>query len=437
MSLKELDGNGNFKHTTTDKLIHEDKNRFKGWLCSAGLKGLHIDHDGNIWKAVCFSADVDKFNYAGWGNYIKNKSIENGFFKDNLFNGDSYKDWADNHPKYYTRLSKEYKKTAEAYQKLIFANDKKSYKGIVGNIWEGFFEEKHGILSYTECPYETCGCGSDIWYPKIKNINYENYCSNLGNSPDKTLKNNDDFVAIEPSYPINYQVLWDLSRYCNYDCDYCWPSTHNPVKVDMDNTIVIRTLDSIVNWLTNEPGTPKHKLRKSRFFFGGGEPTIFPGFFSICNWLYDHNQIISISTNGTNDLGYYEKLAHVVDNFLFSVHFKSMKDFKIKNEQGILENIKKVIEVNKILLDRDKWVEVKIMAPPGYVEKAIEFYHKCLVETNILEESEKCFDKKNYFKRLNGSITIVPIREIGQSNQTAVYNDKENELLRNFYANII
>ena len=51
--LREIDNDGNWAITTTDKIISEDKNHFKGWYCSAGAKGLYIDHDGNIWKGLC------------------------------------------------------------------------------------------------------------------------------------------------------------------------------------------------------------------------------------------------------------------------------------------------------------------------------------------------------------------------------------------------
>lgn len=438
MSLKEIDSKGNFSLTTTDKIIHENKNKFKDWMCSAGLKGLHIDNDGNIWKAVCFSAAVDKFNYAGWGNFIKDKAQEQGFFKSDFFQKEKFSDWSTNHPKYYTKYSKEYKKKIESYQKFIFANDKTSYKGIVGNIYEGFFESRESILNYTKCPFDSCGCGSDIWYPKIKSIEEEKYCLNLSKQDPVNLKNNKtiNLSALEPNYKIDYQVLWDLSRHCNYSCDYCWPSTHSPYASDLKSSTVINLLDIIINWLLNPNKEEKNKI-KTRFFFGGGEPTIFPEFLEICQWLYDNDQIISLSTNGTNSLDYYNKLAHFADNFLFSVHFKSMRDFKIKNEKGILDNINKVIDVNKTLYDRDKWVEIKIMSPPGYVKKSIEFYKKCLNETDILKESKKCFDKKNIFQRSNGSVTIVPIREIGQSNKKAVYEKEELLLLEEFYANII
>ena len=76
--LREIDSNFEWKETTTDKLIFENKNNFKDWHCSAGAKGLYIDVDGNIWRGVCFSADTDRFNYHKWGEFLKEKMNHHG-----------------------------------------------------------------------------------------------------------------------------------------------------------------------------------------------------------------------------------------------------------------------------------------------------------------------------------------------------------------------
>ena len=54
-----------------------------------------------------------------------------------------------------------------AYAKPIFSNDKDHYMGVIGNIYEGFFYDRPEIVNLVECPYDKCGCRSDIWYPKF------------------------------------------------------------------------------------------------------------------------------------------------------------------------------------------------------------------------------------------------------------------------------
>ena len=439
--LREIDNDGNWAITTTDKIISEDKNHFKGWYCSAGAKGLYIDHDGNIWKGLCFSAATDRFNHSGWSSYIKKESMK--YFDGIRFDSDDYQYWYKNNNKIYADLSTKYKKQNKAYEKIIWANDKEFYPGLVGNVYEGFFYVPSDIKKFVTCPFDTCGCGSDIWYPKIKTKDMIDHTLNLIDDVDnkdnqieqyekieKQKKNSiNNLKALESNYIIDYQVLWDLGRYCNYDCDYCWPSVHNNNAPHLDYETMQRALGAIIYWIVNKANVPVRETKKIKFFFSGGEPTLNPNFLKICEWLQNENQLVSVSTNGTNTNIYYTKLAQVVNNFLFSIHFGSIEKFKIINEKKLLANINKVLTIHRLHNLRDKWVELKIMAPPGYVKHALKFYEIAIKDTPILENGRD--------NRPLGALTIVPIRTIGQSNQTAVYDDKEQTLLKDFYKKIV
>lgn len=439
--LREIDKDGSWAITTTDKIISEDKNHFKGWSCSAGAKGLYIDHDGNIWKGLCFSAATDRFNHSGWSSYIKKESMK--YFDGTRFDSDDYQYWYKNNNKIYADLSTKYKKQNKAYEKTIWGNDKKFYPGLVGNVYEGFFFPPNEVKNPVTCHFDTCGCGSDIWYPKTKTnsiidhtLNLIDYADNKDNQTKqyekikKQKKNSiNNLEALEPNYIIDYQVLWDMGRYCNYDCDYCWPSVHNNNASHLDYGIMQRTLGAIIYWIVNKANTPIQQTKKIKFFFSGGEPTLNPDFLKICGWLQNEKQLVSVSTNGTNTKEYYTKLAQVVNNFLFSIHFGSMEKFKIINEKKLLANINKVLTIHRLHNLRDKWVELKIMAPPGYVKHALKFYEMAINETSILDIGRD--------NREMGALTIVPIRTMGQSDTTAVYTDYEQELLKEFYANII
>ena len=439
--LREIDNDGNWAITTTDKIISEDKNHFKGWYCSAGAKGLYIDHDGNIWKGLCFSAATDRFNHSGWSSYIKKESMK--YFDGIRFDSDDYQYWYKNNNKIYADLSTKYKKQNKAYEKIIWANDKEFYPGLVGNVYEGFFYVPSDIKKFVTCPFDTCGCGSDIWYPKIKTEDMIDHTLNLIDDVDnkdnqieqyekieKQKKNSiNNLKALESNYIIDYQVLWDLGRYCNYDCDYCWPSVHNNNAPHLDYETMQRALGAIIYWIVNKANVPVRETKKIKFFFSGGEPTLNPNFLKICEWLQNENQLVSVSTNGTNTNIYYTKLAQVVNNFLFSIHFGSIEKFKIINEKKLLANINKVLTIHRLHNLRDKWVELKIMAPPGYVKHALKFYEIAIKDTPILENGRD--------NRPLGALTIVPIRTIGQSNQTAVYDDKEQTLLKDFYKKIV
>jgi hypothetical protein len=39
--------------SNVNHLLATETNKFKGWLCWAGVQNLTIDNDGNVWRAIC------------------------------------------------------------------------------------------------------------------------------------------------------------------------------------------------------------------------------------------------------------------------------------------------------------------------------------------------------------------------------------------------
>ena len=44
---------GTSKESNVNDLLATETNKFKGWLCWAGLQNITIDNDGNVWRAIC------------------------------------------------------------------------------------------------------------------------------------------------------------------------------------------------------------------------------------------------------------------------------------------------------------------------------------------------------------------------------------------------
>jgi len=51
--LTVSDSQGNFTHVSVEHLHALEHNRFRGWWCSAGLRSLYIDFDGNVFRGTC------------------------------------------------------------------------------------------------------------------------------------------------------------------------------------------------------------------------------------------------------------------------------------------------------------------------------------------------------------------------------------------------
>jgi len=44
---------GTQEESNVNDLLATETNRFKGWLCWAGVQNITIDNDGNVWRAIC------------------------------------------------------------------------------------------------------------------------------------------------------------------------------------------------------------------------------------------------------------------------------------------------------------------------------------------------------------------------------------------------
>jgi hypothetical protein len=44
---------GSSEESNVNDLLAQEKNKFKGWMCWAGVQNLTIDNEGNVWRAIC------------------------------------------------------------------------------------------------------------------------------------------------------------------------------------------------------------------------------------------------------------------------------------------------------------------------------------------------------------------------------------------------
>lgn len=41
------------REANVNDLLATESNKFKGWLCWAGVQNISIDNEGNVWRAIC------------------------------------------------------------------------------------------------------------------------------------------------------------------------------------------------------------------------------------------------------------------------------------------------------------------------------------------------------------------------------------------------
>lgn len=44
---------GTSEESNVNDLLANETNKFKGWLCWAGVQNLTIDNNGDVWRAIC------------------------------------------------------------------------------------------------------------------------------------------------------------------------------------------------------------------------------------------------------------------------------------------------------------------------------------------------------------------------------------------------
>jgi len=425
--------NKNYTRVSVDEAIARGLNKWQGWKCSAGTRGLYIDYDGNIWVANCASSHFNSTVHAnttiqGWAK----KRLE-------IFGEYPHIEWYNNNTQGGWPLPKENWETCEQHVKLqaelkkqeesFFANLGKSIAkvdttssawkwesdidqedkpwGLLGNIRQGFDVPDDWIT----CPYDSCGCGADVILSKtykhkdllaVTTKGYEE-TNNINNYVD-TVK---EQQGVEMNFPIDFQVLWDLGRRCNYNCSYCWPSVHSNTEKFADYETIIKAIDMIINHWANK--------QQIRWNFGGGEPTMHPQFLEILKYLKSKNQWVLVTTNGSRSTKFWKEAAQYCNSINMSAHFASM-DLYPGNEQRFVDNCKIIMEYHDVV-DDDHWLEIKLMTPPGYLERAQQTKQKIL-DLDMLY-------KNGANGRPKGSISLVPIRDINDSSKLVGYSENE------------
>ena len=355
-----------------------------------------------------FRTDMDKHN-----KFVKKTFAE----EIRIFHDDSreevIKNFEEEILKFQDDLFPSFLKSGLAYKNINLKKEKDW--GYLGDIYKGFTYPKKWVT----CPFNTCGCGSDVIISKFKtkdNIfsrNNEKLLKVTNEGYSGQYKTHDNFidevkngVGIEMNFPIPYQILWDISRRCNYDCSYCWPSVHNNIDGHFEKEVAFETSDKIIKWANGN---------EVRFNFGGGEPTLVPYFIEWMKYLKEKNQWTMVTTNGSMSNDFWRECVKYLNSINISAHFDSMASFPNRKER-FLRNIEIIMDYHDKVND-DHWLEIKLMTPPGKLKDALNF-KKQIENLNKLH-------KQGANGRMKGVCSLVPIRGIEDSSELVEYRDKE------------
>ncbi len=208
-------------------------------------------------------------------------------------------------------------------------------------------EWKPRPTKWRECHREWCHCGSEIKQNKI--------------SPD-------GHRIVKPSTYDNY-VVWDLSRWCNFDCSYCPAAVHNHTDGHHSLQTLLHIVDLCESYFDGEKGI--------QFSLSGGEPTFDPSIIKLCKYIRARGHNVHVQSNGSRGKKFWEQFVPHVTSLTVSIHFEFINEKRLfKNIKDILDNLRddSILEVKMIAqeenLERVAAIRDRLLAMPDFQRKA-------------------------------------------------------------------
>lgn len=141
---------------------------------------------------------------------------------------------------------------------------------------------------------------------------------------------------------------------CNHKCHYCFPGSNEGDKLWPDVEEVKKNLSHLLSYYE------AHGKTKSNLYIVGGEPTLWKGLETLCQYLKSkHDIVIEMSTNGTRKLNWWKKYAKNFDHVEVSVH----REFA---------NLDHLIDVCDTLYELGVFVNADILIDPSAYEQCLE-----------------------------------------------------------------
>lgn len=160
-----------------------------------------------------------------------------------------------------------------------------------------------------------------------------------------------NLVAVHNSGKRTLKIDWDPGNTCNYKCWYCFPDSNTgTVPWPEKSSVIQRNLAFLImTYLAS------NKIDNVRLTILGGEPTLWPELGTVVQYLKDVVPVhITVLTNGSRTLRWWEKYAVYFDHVSISVHHESADIDHLKALTKVLDK-KGVFYHTQVLMDHTAW----------------------------------------------------------------------------------
>jgi len=223
-----------------------------------------------------------------------------------------------------------------------------------------------------------------------------------------------------------------LSNICNYACWYCFPGCNEGTHPWPKYKTFIDNFNHLINYYKT------HQNKKTIYVhIIGGEPTLWREFGDFVKYLKEQlNCIVSISTNGSRTLRWWEEYGHYVDSVVLSCHYERIDVDHVKAVGDIL--YKKGVNVTAlVLMDPKNWdtcvsiVERLKTSKKRWFILTSEIYHHSIKYT---EEQKKYLSRA--CKRIANLWFYFRYHRHPSANPTVIFENKSKSKVSNNWLSI-
>ncbi len=257
-------------------------------------------------------------------------------------------------------------------------------------------------------------------------------------------QSDNQLVAIWPADGKFVNFTWQVNDVCNYKCSYCNPGNYGGQHKNLAVEQYIKTLDKLIDHFTAQD------YKYFKFFFSGGEPSLWPPLIEICKYLRAKvkHTTLAINTNLSRSPEWWKKNYVYFDDVVASFHIEGC------DQENYLKNVDFLqYRLNylacRILLHDERFQEVvdfserlKSYMKNGVIEYAALFdelqphsgmhhyqeewkrefikknsyFHKREVDFSFLNNNNKAFCEEIYTAGAKKSLNATRIIGAGQNN---------------------
>ncbi|PIP91236.1 MAG: hypothetical protein COW01_06185 [Bdellovibrionales bacterium CG12_big_fil_rev_8_21_14_0_65_38_15] len=165
--------------------------------------------------------------------------------------------------------------------------------------------------------------------------------------------NKSTLEAIWPAKGKFASITWQVSDVCNYKCSYCNPGNFGANHKNLQTEIYIDNLRSMVSQFK------ANGYESFRFFFSGGEPTVWKPFIPILKYIREEipGALVAVNTNLSKPLDWWVENHTLFNDIVASFHVEFCdKENYLKNMEYLQDKMDYL--VCRLLMHDERFLEV-------------------------------------------------------------------------------